>query len=53
MPGATVALQHNLGLGGNVVMTLYRRPAEWRGRAPRAGKPPSGAMGFPEMRARL
>lgn len=51
--GADVALQHNLGLGGNVVMTLYRRPTEWRDLAPRAGKSPSGAMGFDGMRARL
>jgi acetyl-CoA acetyltransferase len=53
VPNATVGLQHNLGLGGNVVMTMYRRPEEWRGRAPRPGKPASGAMGFPDMRARL
>jgi sterol carrier protein 2 len=27
VPGATVALQHNLGLGGAAVVTLYRAPA--------------------------
>jgi len=27
---ATVALQHNLGLGGAVVVTMYQRPEEWR-----------------------
>merc|ERR1719281_1695698 len=28
--GANVALQHNLGLGGAVVITMYKRPEEWR-----------------------
>jgi sterol carrier protein 2 len=27
VPGARVALQHNLGLGGAAVVTLYRRDA--------------------------
>lgn len=27
--GARVALQHNLGLGGAVVVTMYKRPEEW------------------------
>merc|ERR1711865_464225 len=28
---AKVALQHNLGLGGAVVVTMYKRPEEWIG----------------------
>jgi len=43
---AKVALQHNLGLGGACVVTMYKKPEEW------AGKPVkrkmTGAMGFPE-----
>merc|ERR550514_2525698 len=35
VPNANVALQHNLGLGGAVVMTMYRRPEEWKGKAPK------------------
>lgn len=35
VPNANVALQHNLGLGGAVVMTMYRRPEEWKGMAPK------------------
>merc|ERR1712146_238637 len=30
VPGAKVGLQHNLGLGGACVVTLYRRPEEWK-----------------------
>jgi sterol carrier protein 2 len=26
VPGAKVALQHNLGLGGAAVVTMYRKP---------------------------
>lgn len=33
VPGTTVALQHNLGLGGAVVVTVYKRPD---GKAPSA-----------------
>eukprot|EP00660_Eupelagonema_oceanica_P014292 gene14292-3061_t len=52
-PNAKVALQHNLGLGGAVVVTMYRKPAEWAGIPPKR-KGPSGAMGFGEkMQARL
>ncbi|GBG34378.1 Non-specific lipid-transfer protein [Hondaea fermentalgiana] len=29
VPGAKVGLQHNLGLGGLVVIGLYRKPEEW------------------------
>lgn len=47
MAGAKVALQHNLGLGGNVVITMYKRPEEFAS-APSKVKV-SGAMGFPEM----
>jgi len=28
--GAKVALQHNLGLTGAVVVTMYEKPAEWK-----------------------
>merc|ERR1712100_451588 len=35
VPNANVALQHNLGLGGAVVCTMYRRPEEWKGVAPK------------------
>jgi acetyl-CoA acetyltransferase len=35
VPNANVALQHNLGLGGAVVMTMYRRPEEWKSIAPK------------------
>merc|ERR550537_637394 len=47
---AKVALQHNLGLGGNVVITMYKRPEEWAGAGPKRAV--SGAMGFSE-KARL
>ena len=30
IPNATIALSHNLGLGGAVVVTVYRRPQAWR-----------------------
>lgn len=42
--GAKVALQHNLGLGGACVVTMYKKPAEWAGAAPK--RKASGAMGF-------
>lgn len=29
VPNAKVALQHNLGLGGNVVITMYMKPDRW------------------------
>merc|ERR1711971_395368 len=32
---AKVALQHNLGLGGAVVVTMYKRPEEWLGITPK------------------
>lgn len=32
---AKVALSHNLGLGGAVVITMYRKPEEWKGVAPK------------------
>jgi acetyl-CoA acetyltransferase len=52
---AKVGLQHNLGLGGACVITMYKRPAEWKG-IPMKRKV-SGAMGFDEaagaMKARL
>jgi len=42
--GAKVALQHNLGLGGNCVITMYKRPDEWLGKPLKRAV--SGAMGF-------
>lgn len=42
---AKVALQHNLGLGGACVVTMYRRPSAWLDVAAKC--PKSGAMGFP------
>ena len=44
--GATVALQHNLGLGGAVVVVVYRRPEEWLGAKPKRAV--SGGAGFDE-----
>merc|ERR1711998_386661 len=35
VPDAKVALQHNLGLGGAVVVTMYKKPEEWKGVAPK------------------
>merc|ERR1712217_641877 len=35
---ANVALQHNLGLGGNVVITMYKRPEEFRSMPPKRAK---------------
>jgi hypothetical protein len=42
-PGA-VGMTHNLGLGGAAVVTVYRRPAEWRARTRAYGA--SGGTGF-------
>ena len=42
--GAATALQHNLGLPGNVVVTMYQRPEEWAGIAPKRAE--TGAMNF-------
>ena len=42
--GAKVALQHNLGLGGACVITMYKRPEAWKGARPKRKR--SGAMGF-------
>ena len=36
--GAEVALTHNLGLGGAAVVTIYKRPSEWKGIAPKRAK---------------
>merc|ERR1712182_171013 len=41
---AKVALQHNLGLSGNVVVTMYKKPSEWAFHSP--VRKVSGAMGF-------
>ena len=43
---ATTALSHNLGLGGAAVVTIYRRPAAWRGKPMKRAV--SGGMGFPD-----
>jgi len=43
--GAEVGLQHNLGLGGACVITMYRKPSEWKGIKPKRAV--SGGMGFP------
>ena len=51
---AKVGLQHNLGLGGACVVTLYERPSDkpkWLSMPPKRKK--SGAMGFPEATSRL
>merc|ERR1711879_482854 len=42
---AKVALQHNLGLGGAVVVTMYKRPEEWRSIPPK--RPRSLAVDVP------
>jgi len=42
VPDAKVALSHNLGLGGAVVVTMYERPAEW------ASKPMKRAVSLGE-----
>lgn len=47
VPGAKVALQHNLGLPGNVVVTMYKRPEAWLRLPPKRAV--SGAMGFDEQ----
>jgi len=41
---AKVAASHNLGLGGAVVVTIYKRPSEWEGKAPKRAQ--TGALGF-------
>merc|ERR1712190_74846 len=35
VPNAKVALQHNLGLTGAVVITMYVRPEQWRNKPPK------------------
>eukprot|EP00658_Telonema_sp_P-2_P057274 TRINITY_DN4571_c0_g1_i3.p3 TRINITY_DN4571_c0_g1~~TRINITY_DN4571_c0_g1_i3.p3 ORF type:complete len:107 (-),score=26.45 TRINITY_DN4571_c0_g1_i3:334-654(-) len=44
VPNAKVGLQHNLGLGGAVVVTMYEKPQEWMGVPPK--RKATGAMGF-------
>ena len=46
--GAQVGLQHNLGLGGACVITMYQKPAGWAGAKPKRAV--SGALGFAEDR---
>jgi sterol carrier protein 2 len=43
--GAKVGLTHNLGLGGACVVTLYKRPEEWTGKAMK--RPYSLGAGIP------
>lgn len=50
--GAKVALQHNVGLGGAVVVALYSRPEGFK-RGQRRKGAPSGAMGFEAGRPKL
>jgi len=38
VPNAKVALQHNLGLTGAVVITMYEKPAEWLSKSPKRTK---------------
>lgn len=51
VPNATRALQHNLGLGGAVVITMYQRPDEWKQIAPK--RKVSGATGLPVVMSKL
>lgn len=44
MDNAKVGLQHNLGLGGACVVTMYKRPEEWTSMKP--VREVSGALGF-------
>jgi len=48
---AKIGLQHNLGLGGAVVVTMYEKPAQWAGKAPKRAQ--SGAMGMPLVQSKL
>merc|ERR1711865_807835 len=38
VPNAKVAMQHNLGLTGAVVITMYERPEEWLGKPPKRAR---------------
>lgn len=48
VPNAQAALQHNLGLGGNCVVTMYQKPESWKQMKPK--RKASGAMGFEQAR---
>lgn len=48
VPNAEVALSHNLGLGGAVVVTVYRRPREWKNLPMK--RRVSGGNGFQDAR---
>merc|ERR1719408_56956 len=48
---AKVGLQHNLGLGGAVVVTMYQKPEEWVGIKPKRAV--SGAEGFAPVMSKL
>lgn len=41
---AKLAMQHNLGLPGQIVCALYKRPEEWAGHSPK--RPASGAQAY-------
>ena len=43
---AKVGLQHNLGLGGCCVITMYKKPEDWAKVPPR--RDVTGALGFPD-----
>ena len=47
VPNAKVGLQHNLGLGGCCVITMYQKPEKWMGVKP--VRKISGGMGFQNM----
>ena len=46
-----MGLQHNLGLGGACVVTMYKRPEQWTGIKP--VREVSGALGFASGAAKL
>ena len=48
MAGAKLGLQHNLGLGGACVITMYQKPAGWAAAKPKRAA--TGALGFAEDR---
>jgi len=48
---AKIAASHNLGLGGAVVFTMYKKPSEWTGFKTTTNA--SGALGFPADTAQV
>ena len=49
--GAKIGLQHNIGLGGAVVVAMYRKPEEWAHKQRKGAK--TGAMGFQAGQSKL